>query len=89
MALAEFEDLQRKVAADAREAADPTLTDNGGTKSATGNNKKEKGKKGPSSGPPKIQALTEPQKIRDEIKILCKNLHTIPAVRGVVSESLS
>merc|ERR1711988_2033060 len=85
VALADFEELQRKEAAEKREAEDPTLTGATGemsrkTPSTLAVNGPDK-KKGKKVGPPKIAPLTEPQKIRDEIKILCKTLHNIPAVR--------
>lgn len=85
VALADFEEAQRKEAAKAREEADPTMSDAMSRKTpGAGSSAPKKPKKGAPSGPPKIQALTEPQKIRDEIKILCKTLHSIPAVRGGV-----
>merc|ERR1711924_228036 len=82
VAMAEFEDLQRKEAAEKREAEDPTLTEEMSRKAPSRDLPAIDKKKSKKSGAPKIAPLTEPQKIRDEIKILCKTLHNIPAVRG-------
>ena len=87
VALADFEDAQRAEAAKVREENDPTLNDDMSRKTPGAGSSAKKPKKGAPAGPPKIQALTEPQKIRDEIKILCKTLHSIPAVRGLSSHS--
>lgn len=82
VAMAEFEDMQRKDAAQRREAEDPTLVEEMSRKAPSrGTMPAIDKKKGKKSGAPKIASLTEPQKIRDEIKILCKTLHNIPAVR--------
>ena len=81
--MAEFEDMQRKDAAQRREAEDPTLVEEMSRKAPSrGMMPAIDKKKGKKSGATKIASLTEPQKIRDEIKILCKTLHNIPAVRG-------
>lgn len=86
VALAEFEDLQRKEAAEKREDEDPTMDDEMSRKTPSRSAMPAiDKKKGRSPKPPKVAPLTEPQKIRDEIKILCKTLHNIPAVRGMVA----
>ena len=82
VSMAEFEDMQRKDAAAKREAEDPILNGEDMSRKEPSRSAMPAIKKQKSKGPAKIAALTEPQKIRDEIKILCKTLHNIPAVRG-------
>lgn len=81
VSMAEFEDMQRKDAAAKREAEDPILNGEDMSRKEPSRSAMPAIKKQKSKGPAKIAALTEPQKIRDEIKILCKTLHNIPAVR--------
>ena len=79
--LAEYEEDERKEQAE-RDSEDPNLTD--GRKSPKlPDVKKKKG------GPPAMATLTAPQKIRDEIKNLCKLLHNIPAVKGTRTLTLT
>ena len=69
--LAEYEEDERKEQAEDEELKTPSKSPK------LPEVKKKKGV------PPAMASLTAPQRIRDEIKNLCKLLHNIPAVKGM------